>query len=131
MELIALTKAGMNEVSSDAKQQHDVTNISTDFVSNTTSVSTHSGKLSFSNTSNAEKLGFDENDQSLEAKEVMPNANDTITPPDTIPKGNKSKKKKVPSEFSTPSHLIPLASDTEGERNKKRRTPKALKSKWR
>merc|ERR1712151_242102 len=44
---------------------------------------------------------------------------------------DKAKKMKVPSEFSAPSHLIPLASDTDAEKNKKRRTLKALKSKWR
>lgn len=47
----------------------------------------------------------------------------------------KSKKgpvqKPPPSNFEIPPHLIPLESDTDGERNKKRRAIKALKSKWR
>lgn len=42
-----------------------------------------------------------------------------------------STNKKTMGEFEIPSHLVPLESDTEGERNKKRRAIKALKSKWR
>lgn len=37
----------------------------------------------------------------------------------------------VPSTFEIPTHLVPLESDTEAERNKKRRAIKTLKSKWR
>ena len=49
----------------------------------------------------------------------------------------KSKKKKssdqpsVKEVFELPSHLIVLDTDTDAERNKKRRTAKALKNKWR
>ena len=50
----------------------------------------------------------------------------------------KAKKKKKSSDqqsvkevFELPSHLIVLDTDTDAERNKKRRTAKALKNKWR
>lgn len=43
----------------------------------------------------------------------------------------KSKATKVPSTFEIPTHLVPLESDTEAERNRKRRAIKTLKSKWR
>lgn len=47
-------------------------------------------------------------------------------------KTKKSKKSNsVPSTFEIPTHLIPLDSDTEAERNRKRRAIKTLKSKWR
>jgi len=39
--------------------------------------------------------------------------------------------KKTPTKFEIPEHLFPLDTDTERERNSKRRTLKALKSKWR
>mmetsp|Transcript_18289 Transcript_18289/g.25775 ORF Transcript_18289/g.25775 Transcript_18289/m.25775 type:complete len:222 (+) Transcript_18289:61-726(+) len=42
----------------------------------------------------------------------------------------KKKKLKV-KDFEVPEHLIPLDSDTEAEKNKKRRAIKALKNKWR
>jgi survival of motor neuron-related-splicing factor 30 len=43
----------------------------------------------------------------------------------------KKKAKSFKAEFEVPQHLIPLETDTEGERNKKQRALKALKSKWR
>lgn len=52
----------------------------------------------------------------------------------TTTKATTKKLKKIkppPSTFEIPPHLVPLESDTEGERNKKRRTIKTLKSKWR
>mmetsp|Transcript_44450 Transcript_44450/g.53775 ORF Transcript_44450/g.53775 Transcript_44450/m.53775 type:complete len:246 (+) Transcript_44450:104-841(+) len=72
--------------------------------------------------------------------------NDTTSkkPPDEQTTGTstntKTEKKKPPksstkpapaSKFEIPDHLLPLDTDTEGERNRKRRTIKALKSKWR
>ena len=48
-----------------------------------------------------------------------------------VPAEGKKKKKKKLKDFVLPDHLIPLDTDTEAERNKKRRTAKALKSKWR
>ena len=52
-----------------------------------------------------------------------------------LAKAEKKKKKKkkdvVPSEFEIPTHLQPLASDTDAERKKKTRAIKALKSKHR
>jgi len=51
------------------------------------------------------------------------------------PAAKKSKKSKtqplIAASFEIPTHLVPLPSDTESERNKKRRAIKALKSKWR
>jgi survival-of-motor-neuron-related-splicing factor 30 len=41
----------------------------------------------------------------------------------------KKMKKKANKEFEIPEHLLPLESDTEAQRNKKRRTIKSLKSK--
>ena len=52
-------------------------------------------------------------------------------------KKTSKKRKKASSEeavkdvFEIPSHLIVLDTDTDAERNKKRRTAKALKNKWR
>mmetsp|Transcript_20006 Transcript_20006/g.43649 ORF Transcript_20006/g.43649 Transcript_20006/m.43649 type:complete len:270 (+) Transcript_20006:46-855(+) len=43
----------------------------------------------------------------------------------------KSSKPSVPTQFEVPAHLQPLPSDTDGERKKKTRAIKALKSKWR
>jgi len=43
----------------------------------------------------------------------------------------KKKSKNPKQEFEVPKHLLPLDTDTEAERNKKRRAVKALKSKWR
>jgi len=50
-----------------------------------------------------------------------------------VSKKNKKSKKanSVPSTFEIPTHLVPLDSDTEAERNRKRRAIKTLKSKWR
>jgi survival-of-motor-neuron-related-splicing factor 30 len=41
------------------------------------------------------------------------------------------KKKKISEEFEVPQHLIPLDTDSEAEKNRKRRALKAAKSKWR
>jgi len=59
---------------------------------------------------------------------------DTTT---TTPEKRKKKKKKskddavLDAKFELPSHLVPLDSDTEAQRQKKARTAKALKSKFR
>ncbi len=42
---------------------------------------------------------------------------------------DKKLRKKVKKDFEIPEHLLPLESDTEAQRNKKRRTIKSLKSK--
>jgi survival-of-motor-neuron-related-splicing factor 30 len=42
---------------------------------------------------------------------------------------DKKMKKKINKDFEIPEHLLPLESDTEAQRNKKRRTVKSLKSK--
>jgi survival of motor neuron-related-splicing factor 30 len=61
----------------------------------------------------------------------MPATNDTD---DNAAANSASKKGKkslaLPDTFEIPAHLIPLESDTDKERNRKRRTIKALKSKW-
>ena len=44
-------------------------------------------------------------------------------------KADKKKKNKKIKDFEIPEHLLPLESDTEAQRNKKRRTVKSLKSK--
>ena len=43
--------------------------------------------------------------------------------------GKTTKKKKIKKKFEIPAHLLPLESDTDAERKKKKRTIKALKSK--
>lgn len=45
------------------------------------------------------------------------------------PNINKKAKKKLKKPFEIPEHLLPLESDTEAQRNKKKRTIKSLKSK--
>ena len=61
----------------------------------------------------------------------------TNTATTTSPEKKKKKKKKskddtvLDAKFELPSHLVPLDSDTEAQRQKKARTAKALKSKFR
>lgn len=64
-----------------------------------------------------------------EEKAAPQTSKDSAAP---VKKLKKSKKVSTPSAtFEVPTHLIPLESDTEAERNKKRRAIKTLKSKWR
>lgn len=49
---------------------------------------------------------------------------------DAIPSSSTKKRKTVMKDFEIPPHLIPLDTDTEAERNRKRRAIKSLKSKW-
>ena len=46
-------------------------------------------------------------------------------------KVKKNKKQKKVKDFVLPDHLVPNDEDTDAKRNKKRRTAKALKNKWR
>ena len=66
-----------------------------------------------------------------DAAEISPpsghaNADDASTK--IAGKAGKKKNKKI-KDFEIPEHLLPLESDTEAQRNKKRRTVKSLKSK--
>jgi survival-of-motor-neuron-related-splicing factor 30 len=65
----------------------------------------------------------------LEEAATMAYASVATTTAKEVPK--KKSKSTVKTEFEVPKHLIPLDTDTEAERNKKRRALKALKSKWR
>jgi survival of motor neuron-related-splicing factor 30 len=58
---------------------------------------------------------------------TVPHSIDTVTASEPA----KKKQKIFKAEFEVPQHLIPLETDTEAERNKKQRSLKALKSKWR
>lgn len=70
---------------------------------------------------------------SKDMESVKPTASSTNTTTST--KQTKSKKQKTAkilnSTFEIPQHLLPLPSDTEAERTRKRRNIKALKSKFR
>lgn len=54
---------------------------------------------------------------------------DTDNPVPTAAKLDKKIKQKIKKPFEIPEHLVPLESDTEAQRNKKKRAIKALKSK--
>jgi len=69
----------------------------------------------------------------LAPQNVVESTSDTQevdTQPATAEEPPKKKLKKM-KEFEVPKHLIPLDTDSEAEKNRKRRAIKALKSKWR
>ncbi|KAL3922798.1 MAG: hypothetical protein SGILL_002011 [Bacillariaceae sp.] len=59
-----------------------------------------------------------------------PDASSDLVKTTTVKKSKKLKKEKI-EDFVLPAHLIPNETDSEAERNKKRRAAKALKSKYR
>ena len=63
-------------------------------------------------------------------KEQPSNENETSDPSNSS-KSKKKSSKKVTKPFEIPPHLLPLDSDTDAERKRKRRTIKALKSQHR
>jgi len=65
------------------------------------------------------------------ANENLSNTPRTLSIPVAKKKSGPSDAGILTSKFELPSHLLPLPSDTEAERAKKKRTAKALKSKFR
>lgn len=134
-ELISLTKSGVSAITTEVSEDEEQA-VNENVLSNTTSpISNNSSSLALENSSGfvLSKQSSATNIDSTEGQ-----ANEEISSTSQSQKGtnnnkdkDKAKKMKVPSEFSAPSHLVPLASDTDAEKNKKRRTLKALKSKWR
>lgn len=124
-ELISLTISGVTaagvitEVSDKQLNENVLSNTTSSISNNSSLVSENNSGIVLSKNNSASLL--DSTEEQVDEKEEQKGANNI----------NKSKKMKVPSEFSAPSHLTPLASDTDAEKNKKRRTLKALKSKWR
>ena len=134
-ELISLTKSGVT--AADVGDTTDVSEeqeqgVNENVLSNTTSQISHTSSSSALESSGGIALSKNSSASHLDSSEGLTNDEDS-----NIQKGTdnnskeKTKKMKVPSEFAAPSHLTPLASDTDAEKNKKRRTLKALKSKWR
>jgi survival-of-motor-neuron-related-splicing factor 30 len=75
-------------------------------------------------------ISIAEQDGNVERPDSAQGANDDGA---TASEQQPEAKKKLQNvkEFEIPVHLIPLETDTEAEKNKKRRAIKALKSKWR
>jgi len=133
-ELISLTKSGVTAAGAETTEVSEEQVVNENVLSNTNSpISNNSSSLALENS-----IEFVLSKQSTASTvdSVEGNANEEISSTSQSQKGtsnnkDKAKKTKVASEFTAPSHLIPLASDTDAEKNKKRRTLKALKSKWR
>uniref|UniRef100_A0A6U3NLR6 Uncharacterized protein n=1 Tax=Ditylum brightwellii TaxID=49249 RepID=A0A6U3NLR6_9STRA len=75
------------------------------------------------------------NEDSSPEEAVVSNTETTTSTAKTTKKSIKKKSKTskhttLPTTFEVPTHLIPLDSDTAAEKNRKRRTIKALKSKF-
>jgi len=79
----------------------------------------------------------DGNETSSAVANLKDDTTTDTTATNTSPEKRKKKKKKskddavLDAKFELPSHLVPLDSDTEAQRQKKARTAKALKSKFR
>jgi survival-of-motor-neuron-related-splicing factor 30 len=103
VELIALTKAG--------------------------STTAGQGPESFAETFDQAETQIDEDDDE-EDVDVSAVSSESVSAEAATTQAPKRKLQNV-KDFEVPAHLVPLETDTEAEKNKKRRAIKTLKSKWR
>mmetsp|Transcript_5025 Transcript_5025/g.9552 ORF Transcript_5025/g.9552 Transcript_5025/m.9552 type:complete len:223 (-) Transcript_5025:951-1619(-) len=114
LELIALTK----QEQENQKQAQQVQTLSATSLKNDYDFETSPDPLL-----NQSTVALDTNSVQLEEK------TSTDTPAPAVAKIDKKIKQTIKKPFEIPEHLIPLESDTEVQRNKKKRAIKALKSK--
>ena len=134
VELIELTKSELDENHDDAqtsgiKKEEEAQKIP---ATRTAAATAMTEPLNTTTTPSDPTLSMTTNDGSNSASASAPaTAEESSAAAQPKKKSKKSSMKILSEKFEIPSHLLPLESDTDAERTRKRRTIKALKSKFR